>query len=53
MKRSFLSVAESQVYEHILKCFLQIKKITFENLPVAKIKVYEHTVEAFFMQIKN
>jgi hypothetical protein len=36
--------------------FLQIKKKTFENLPVADSQVYVRTVEAllmFFMQIKN
>jgi hypothetical protein len=52
MKRSFLPVADSQVYEHVFNIFLQIKKIiTFEKLPVADTdsQFYERTVEVFIM----
>ena len=41
-------MADSQVYERIFYIFLQIKKITFESLPVADSQVYERTVEVFF-----
>jgi hypothetical protein len=48
-------VAESQVYERIFDIiiFLQIKRITLKNLPVAESQVFVRIFNIFFLQIKK
>ena len=56
MRRSFLPVAESHVYERIFDVFFQIKNVSFENYSVADSQVHERIVEVIFnafMQIKK